>query len=232
MLEEDLSIPLIKFFKNQGYIIDGEVLDIDLLAIKEDQVIAVELKLDFNYKVISQAAKRQKLFEHVYIATKTPKNLSNSAFQDKIYLLKRLGIGLILINEKDLSFKIYQNPIVSELTTFQKRNKKKQVRAIKELKNRTIRNNNGGISKQKLLTAYKEKALLVLNDLYHNKIDSPKNIRERINVNDCGSILYQNYYGWFEKVSKGIYQLSELGRSSYKEYEEIIKLLKEEKKDL
>ncbi|MDA7754950.1 DUF2161 domain-containing phosphodiesterase, partial [Pseudomonadales bacterium] len=40
------------------------------------------------------------------------------------------------------------------------------------------------------------------------------------------TVLAKNYYGWFERVKKGTYQLTEKGRSSLENYPELTALSK------
>ncbi|MCG5105189.1 DUF2161 family putative PD-(D/E)XK-type phosphodiesterase [Oceanobacillus sp. APA_J-5(13-2)] len=37
-------------------------------------------------------------------------------------------------------------------------------------------------------------------------------------------ILYNNYYNWFKRIGRGIYDLTDLGKREYQGYPEIIKL--------
>lgn len=43
---------------------------------------------------------RQKITDFVYIGIFRPKDLRSSSFRDKLYLLKRLGIGLIVVSKR------------------------------------------------------------------------------------------------------------------------------------
>jgi hypothetical protein len=38
----------------------------------------------------------------------------------------------------------------------------------------------------------------------------------------AASILRENYYGWFERVERGIYRLHEAGGNALAEYEELV----------
>lgn len=71
-LEADLYPLVKKYFKSLGYTVYAEVAHyyrgIDLVAIKDEHHIAVELKLCFNDKVVSQAIQNSISFDHVYVA--------------------------------------------------------------------------------------------------------------------------------------------------------------------
>jgi hypothetical protein len=66
MLETDLYQPVKSFFESQGYIVKAEINDIDILAIKEDITIAIELKVKISLKLIYQVIERQKLVDNVF----------------------------------------------------------------------------------------------------------------------------------------------------------------------
>ena len=99
-MEKDLFLPIKAYFEAYGYTCDGEVQDIDLYMEKGDESVAVELKQELDFKAVQQAALRQKLTDTVYIGIFKPKDMGRRAFQDKLYLLKRLGIGLIVVSRR------------------------------------------------------------------------------------------------------------------------------------
>ena len=68
MPETDLYMPVKTLFENMGYSVKAEVLDADVLAVKDGETVAIELKLSLNLDVIVQAALRQKVADKVYIA--------------------------------------------------------------------------------------------------------------------------------------------------------------------
>ena len=131
-MERDLFKPIKSFFEEQGYVCDGEVNDIDIFMQKEEDSVAVELKQTLDFRAIQQAALRQKIVETVYIGTFMPKDRNSSSFRDKLYLLKRLGIGLIAVGKRSGTVTILSEPVVSELSVFQARNKGKKKALEKE----------------------------------------------------------------------------------------------------
>lgn len=50
-----------------------------------------------------------------------------------------------------------------------------------------------------------------------------KEIRQATNNQKATNILYKNYYGWFERLSRGVYKLSDKGHSEIEEYKDILK---------
>lgn len=226
-MEKDLFNPIKEYFEGYGYICDGEVNDIDLYMEKGDENVAVELKQTLDFKSVQQAALRQKLTDHVYIGIFKPKDLYSGSFRDKIYLLKRLGIGLIVVSKRSKTVEIISEPVVSELSSFQRRNKKKKEALSKEFQKRKSKNNIGGVHGTKLITSYREDALLVLDALLELGGEaSTRDIKAICNVEKTTKILYYNHYGWFVKVGTGKYQVAEEGLKAVEEFEDTIRILK------
>ena len=72
ILEEDLYDPVKDFLLQKGYKVNGEVKDCDVTAMKDESLIVVELKKNLSVTLISQAVKRQKVADSVYIAIPKP----------------------------------------------------------------------------------------------------------------------------------------------------------------
>ena len=226
MQEKDLFLPIKSYFEQYGYVCDGEVGEIDLYMEKEDVNVVVELKLSLDFKSLQQAALRQKITDTVYIGIVRPKDMFSRAFRDKLYLLKRLGIGLIVVSPKTKAVEIVNEPVVSELSVYQRRNKNKKKALSVEFQKRKVKNNIGGVNKTKLITGYREEALLVLDALVGlGGQATTRNIREKSGVIKATAILYNNYYGWFYNVKKGTYGVSETGLTALKEYQDTIEKL-------
>jgi len=231
-MEKDLFNPIKQYFEQYGYVCDGEVNDIDLYMEKEDTSVAVELKQTLDFKSVQQAALRQKITDTVYIGIFKPNDLFSKSFKDKIYILKRLGIGLIVLSKKTGLVEIVSEPVVSELSSFQRRNTGKKKALSSEFRKRKTKKNTGGVHNTKLITSYREDALLVLDALMENEGEaSTKEIREISGVKKTTSILYDNHYGWFENVSKGIYKVTESGYDALEEYETVLSALKMNPRD-
>lgn len=226
-MEKDLFHPIKTYFESYGYTCDGEVRDIDLYMEKNGQSIAVELKQTLDFKSVQQAALRQKLTDFVYIGIFKPKNLHSRSFQDKLYILKRLGIGLIVVSKRSKSIEIVSEPVVSELSTYQSRNKGKKKALSEEFQKRRTKSNTGGVHGTKLITSYREDALLVLDALLELGGEaSTREIHTLSGVANSTKILYYNHYGWFACVGTGRYRVTEAGCQAVEDFEEAIYLLK------
>lgn len=226
-MERDLFLPIKTYFENFGYVCDGEVKGIDLYMENGEKNVAVELKQTLDFKSVQQAALRQKITDIVYIGIFKPKDLYSSAFKDKLYLLKRLGIGLIVVTKRGQTVEILSEPIVTELSSFQKRNVSKRKALSEEFHKRKIKSNIGGVNGTRLITGYREDALLVLDALTALSGEgSSRKVREISGVANATRIMYQNYYGWFCNVSTGYYKVTETGRNALEEFSGVIAALK------
>lgn len=227
MKETALYLPIKELFESLGYDVQSEVLDMDVLATTSDHMIIVELKKELNLKLIVQGAQRQKISEIVYVAIKAPtyKVRMSEIFIEKVYLLKRLGIGLILVHFKESGEVaiIEQDPLLFDLKQSQRLNKKTRQRALKEKSMRSGDYNMGG-QRGKKITAYRENTLLIAGLLSKNGVMKVADLRE-LAGEKTGSILQKDYYGYFQRVKKGYYDLNEAGREAVDSYEYIIKKL-------
>lgn len=225
-MEKELFSPIKNFFEEQGFIGDGEVRSIDLYMEKEGQGVAVELKETLDFKAVRQAALRQKTVETVFIGIFRPKDLYSASFRDRLYLLQRLGIGLILVSRRTNNVEIFIEPVVKELSLYQQRNRSEKKRLATELQKRKSKMNTGGINKTKIITGYREDALLVLHALHllGGSADT-KSIRAKSGVQKSTTILHDNYYGWFANEARGKYSLRKEGEAALTEYREVLKKL-------
>ena len=61
------------------------------------------------------------------------------------------------------------------------------------------------------MTAYRQQALICADALFDGPL-RPRDLKPA--APDAGKILLGNVYGWFERVSNGVYQLTEAGRQT------------------
>jgi hypothetical protein len=217
MKEEELSKPVEDFLVAQGFSVNAEVHSCDITGIKGDILIVIELKTIFSLKLIYQAIERQKFADYVYIAVPT---ISFKQKKQIITLLKRLHIGLLLVEiEKitqhvTLSLEAKESPL--RKTTKKRRN------ILQEASSRVTEYNKGGMYHKKRFTLYKQQSIEVAVYLLKLKQASPKTLRSFGASKKTQSILSSNFYGWFEKISRGVYTISKKGRNEIKDYSELV----------
>lgn len=213
-LEQDLYRCVKTLFEELDFSVKAEVLNCDVLAVRNDLYIAVELKLKLNLEVILQAVDRQKTVESVYIAVPVwglPKQ--KSRYKAICHLLKRLEVGLILIDEQGdglLAF-IESDAVHFDRGKSMQRNAGYQFHLKKEFKMRYGDDNIGGSTRVKRMTAYRQDALAfaILIDAGYSTLKELKSIAPALDSKT--TILQHNHYGWFNRVKRGVYELSASG---------------------
>ncbi|SHJ61404.1 DUF2161 domain-containing phosphodiesterase [Paramaledivibacter caminithermalis] len=222
ILEKDLYGPISSYLRNQGYKVQSEVKDCDIVAQKGEEIIIIELKKSISLRLLIQATKRQKITNGVYIAIPKPKNFKWSKhWKDICNLIKRLEIGLIVVSflETTTEVEIVFHPSVYE----HKKSNRMKESIIREINGRSGSYNIGGSVKEKIMTAYRENAIHIACCLEKYGPLSPKRLRELGTSAKTQSILSKNFYGWFEKVDRGIYKLHPEGKKALGNYGETAK---------
>jgi hypothetical protein len=211
MREVDLYPPLKSYLEGQGYEVKGEILNCDVVALRpEASPIIVELKMSLNMTILLQAVDRIKISNTVYVGV--PKGLAILKKRRKqiVKLLRMLGLGLIVI---DPLAKIGGIDILCDPGEYKPRQIKKQSgRLLKEFQERKGDPNQGGTSmKRGLLTAYRQKALAISEYLLEHGATKASIIAKSLEEPKTRTILYDNVYGWFDRLGKGVYILSPRG---------------------
>lgn len=225
LYEVDLYDPVKTYFTEQGYDVYGEVNDCDVVAVKDEELIIIELKLRLNLDLVMQATKRQRLSEQVYVAIPKPTyRLRSQKWRDICYLMRRLEVGLIVIsfqkNKKQLQ--VIHHPASFDRVKSMQRSQKRRTRLLAEIEGRTGDFNIGGSSQMKIMTAYKETCIHIARCLIHHGPLSAKVLREIGTGDKTSRILIRNYDEWFERIERGVYAISEKGKNDLKDYPEFV----------
>jgi hypothetical protein len=223
--ETDLYPPLREVLESKGYRVRSEVHGCDITAVKGDDLIVIELKVSFSTSLLIQATSRQKLTDSVYIALPRPRKQPRN-WRGILHLLRRLELGLILVEPKGPARGI---EIVFHPVAFKRRkNKKHRCAILKEIDQRSTEMNQGGSVRRKIMTAYRENCIHIACCLEQYGPLSPKQLRAMNTSPKTQSIVYNNHYGWFERIGQGLYALSGKGRKDLDE--EYAKLAKNYRK--
>lgn len=218
--ETDLAEPVKKFFHKEGYIVRSEVKNCDITATKDDKIIVIELKTRLSVDLLIQGVERQRVSDLVYVAVPKPKKTLQQ-YRKLQALMKRLELGLIFVNFQKGKKRI---EIVVEPGQYPfHRNNRKRKLIEKEIKLRSDDYNEGGSSKKKIVTAYREHALHIACVLDKFGEMSPREVKKYGTVEKTGSILYTNFYGWYKRKSRGIYSISKTGKEAILTYEKVSK---------
>ena len=219
MLEKDMFQSLKTHLEKLGYTVKAEVLNTDITAIKDDCVIIIEMKKTLNTTLMYQGSKRQRISDYVYLAILRPttKQLRSKQFREKMHLVRKLQLGLMFVNVNKGTVETFLDP---QNYTMRKNNIKKR-RLLKEFEQRHTSFNTGGVTKTKIITAYRERALVIAYHLQSGFL-AVKEIKILTNDFKCSTILQKNYYSWFDRVDRGIYKLNDLGIKELNDYSYVI----------
>ncbi|GAA3093736.1 DUF2161 domain-containing phosphodiesterase [Rhizobium viscosum] len=209
-METSLYLPVKGFLEKAGYVVKGEVGGCDLVGLSDDDppvVVVCELKMSFNLELILQAVDRAAISDEVWIAARiSAKGKGREA--DKRYrdLCRRLGIGMLGISDTgDVSI------IVGSVSPMPRTNPKRRSRLMREHQKRRGDPALGGSTRLPLMTAYRQQALGCAAAL----VSGPLRVRDiRSGVPEAGKILLSNVYGWFERLDRGLYGLTDAGRDA------------------
>jgi len=212
MKESDLYLPLKRFLESQGYEVKGEVQDCDVLAVRGDEApVVVELKLSINLNVVMQAVERLSLTQRVYIGVPTERCTHSKRRRHVLKLLKMLGLGLVVIDP------CHEKSAVSVLLDpgeYRPRTSKpRRERLLGEFMKRVGDPNLGGRERRTgIMTAYRQSALAIARFLQENGPTKASDVAGALGEPKARSIMYRDVYGWFDRMSAGVYQLSPRGR--------------------
>lgn len=212
MKESDLYLPLKRFLESQNYEVKGEVQDCDALAVRDNQTpVVVELKCSLNLDVILQAVERLSLTPNVYIGI--PKQCKALERRRKyiVKLLRMLGLGLLVVdlNQEKSSVTVLIDP--GEYRP--RESKHRQKRLLGEFMKRVGDPNLGGTEKRKgIMTAYRQRALSIAQYLQDQGPTKAAHIARTLQEPKARDIMYRDVYGWFDRKSLGVYELSPRGR--------------------
>jgi hypothetical protein len=209
-METSLYLPVKAFLETAGYAVKGEVGGCDLVGLSEGDptvVVICELKLTFNLELILQAVDRAAVADEVWIAAKL--SLKGKGREtDKRYrdLCRRLGIGILGVSAAgDVSV------IVGSVSPMPRTNPKRRSRLMREHQKRRGDPVLGGSTRVPVMTAYRQQALGCAAILSRGQ----SRVRDiRAVVPDAGKILLSNVYGWFERLERGVYGLTDAGREA------------------
>lgn len=209
-METSLYLPVKDFLEEAGYTVKGEVGGCDLVGLSDNDppvVVICELKLSFNLELILQAVDRAAIADEVWIAARVSAR-GKGREADRRYrdLCRRLGIGMLGISDAgDVSI------IVGAVSPMPRTNPKRRSRLMREHQRRRGDPTAGGSTRMPIMTAYRQQALGCAVAL----ASGPMRVREvRSNIPDAGKILLSNVYGWFVRLDRGVYGLTEAGHEA------------------
>ncbi len=228
LLESDLYGPVKDYLEGLGYEVKGEVKDCDVTALRDGELIVVELKRGFTLELIYQAVDRQRVADGVYVAVPLPKRgYMSPHVQDMKSLCRRLELGLIFVGFTSKGYPQVDVAVHPREASAPRRDKKRRLAVIREHESRTGSANTGGVSRKKILTAYKEQALRVTQLLRDHGPLRVEDVKKLGGPENTGVILGRNVLGWFDREpdpggSRYLYRPNEKALVSLEEYEDLL----------
>jgi hypothetical protein len=213
-LETALYLPVKRFLENLGFTVKGEVRGCDLVALSGDDppiVVIGELKLSFNLELLLQAVDRAAACDEVWLAARMSAR-GKGRESDARYrnLCRRLGFGMLAVTSSG-----QVEVIVRPATTAPRRDPKKRSRLVAEHNKRKGDPTLGGSTRSPIMTAYRQQALACASAMALG----PRKIRElKPEFPNAPNILRDNFYGWFDRVDRGVYDLTDAGRAALKRW--------------
>jgi hypothetical protein len=211
MREADLYAPLKSYLEGQGYEVKAEIGDCDIMASRAgDPTVVVEMKLTFSLQLVLQGVVRQGMFDHVYLAVPVTKGWTQR-YRDIIALCRRLSLGLLAVGPKGVEAHLDPAPYAPRLKA------KPAARLLREFDRRVGDPNVGGITGTKKMTHYRQDAIRCALHLRAGPCKAAL-VAKSTGVARAAAQMRDDHYGWFERVERGIYQLTPKGVSAVTEH--------------
>jgi len=210
MAETDLYLPLKAFMEGAGYSVKGEVNGCDLVGVKDGDppvLVVCEMKLSFNLELVMQGVNRATICDEVWLAARASKAGKGREHDARFRnLCRRLGFGIMTVSAAGTV-----EVIVAPDAATPRRDPKRRSRLLDEHRRRVGDPQIGGGRGKPIMTAYRQDCILCATSLLAGP-QSPKQLKTL--VIRAPAILRRNVYGWFVRESRGVYGLTELGRTA------------------
>lgn len=212
--ETELYAPVKSWLEGMGYEVKSEVGPADVVALREGAPpVIIELKAGFSLTLLQQAVARQAVTDLVYVAV--PRWTGKPgwrAFKGNLGLCRRLGLGVLSVRLKDGLVQVHTDP-----GPFQPRKSKvKSARILSEFARREGDPNTGGTN-GKLVTAYRQDAEKLAACLAKEGPMKGAALAKATGVATATRMMAINHYGWFVRVERGVYGLTDEGRAALQE---------------
>ena len=216
-METSLYPPVKRFLQGLGFEVKGEICGCDVVALEHGEpaaVVIAELKLTFTLDLLLQAADRIAVCDEVWLAIRASRRGRGREADPRARKLCRLlGFGLLVVaatGKVDL--------LVEPSPWRPRRDAKRRSRIVDEHRRRQGDPAAGGSTRQPIMTAYRQQALACAAML----AEAPARPRDLARgAPDAPKILQRNVYGWFVRLERGIYALTEAGHAAlvkFKDY--------------
>ena len=205
--ETDLYPPLKAFFQARGFAVKAEIGAADLVAMPPGggDPVVVEMKLRLTLALYLQAVERLRLTPQVFLAVSLPEGSRGLA--DNAAFCRRLGLGLLTVRPRDGFVACHVEPGAP----LPRRSAKARGRLLAEFGRRLGDPNLGGATRHGIVTGYRQDALRCAAYLAEYGPSRGAAVAGDTGVRVATRIMADNHYGWFRRVSAGVYALTAAG---------------------
>ena len=207
-METSLYLPVKRFLERLGFEVKGEIHGCDIVAVSGTSpplVVITELKLRFNLELVLQGVDRTACCDEVWLAVRSAARGRERDSRVR-KLCRLLGFGLLGVSSRGRI-----EVLVEPVPWRPRRDAKRRSRLVDEHRRRQGDPAIGGGTRRPIMTAYRQEALACAAAL----TAGPRTVRElRATSDDAPKILLRNVYGWFARVERGVYALTEAGHSA------------------
>ena len=206
-METSLYPPIKRFLETRGFTVKGEIKGCDVVAVAEGSppvIVICELKQSFTLELVLQGVDRADACDEIWLAVR--KSASGRERDARVRrLCRRLGFGLLAVTDAGL-VEIAANP-----ETPPRRDPKRRSRLLAEHRRRIGDPSMGGSTRTTIMTAYRQQALACAAAI----AIAPQRPRDlKTTIPGAPKILTDNFYGWFERVERGVYGLTAAGHAA------------------
>jgi len=200
--ETTLHAPVKRYLEVLGFSVKGEVCGCDVVALRGGDapiVVIAELKLFLSLDLVLQAVDRTAACDEVWLAV-GPSGRKRLRDRRVHKLCRLLGFGLLAVSSAG-AVEVVIEPGPWTL----RKDRKRRARLIDDHRKRIGDPASGGSTKQPIMTAYRQQLLACAASL----AEGPRRTSElRKVVPNASTILLRNVYGWFNRLERGIYELT------------------------
>ena len=225
MRETDLYPPFKAFLEAQGYAVKSEVEGCDVVAFRgEEPPVIVELKTAFSLSLVLQGIARQSVTDNVYLAVPRFSRRTGRR-NDALALCRRLGLGLVTVRLAPAPF---VEALLDPAEYRPRRRASGHGRLLREFQRRVGDPNEGGSTRRRIMTAYRQDALRCAAYLALHGPTKAAVVAGAVGVARAGIMMRVDHYGWFERpggTPRGFYGLTPRGRAALEEYADVVAAL-------
>ncbi len=209
-METSLYKPVKRFLEGLGFEAKGEICSCDVVALDQGEPAALvicELKLSFTLELLLQAVDRSAACDEVWLAVRASVRGRGRENDSRVKKLCRLcGFGLLSV------FSSGRVEVLVEPVPWKPRHdSRRRSKIVAEHRKRRGDPASGGSTRAPIMTAYRQQALACAAAMAQSPA-RPRDLKPA--APDAPKILQNNVYGWFERVERGVYGLTDAGKAA------------------